>query len=288
MLYSLVQRTMKVFLRDKMLVFFSFLSVIISIVLFIAFLEQQQMSSLGALVDEVPGIKVLVTEWMVGGILAMTAMTSTLAVFSIFISDKESKRTADFLTTTGSRGAILLGYCMSAICIGFILTVIGYIACTIYLVILGADVPSLLQIVKVLAVIAVGVCLSATINLLLVLIAKSAKAFSTINSLVGTLIGFLCAVYIPLGVLPKVMQTIIEIFPISHIAVLLRQLLMENSLQTIFSGAPVQKQDYMQFYGVVYDVNGATVSPLQSLLYIVLAMILLGVISSFVFRKQNK
>lgn len=288
MLFSLVERTIKVFLRDKMLVFFSFFSVLISIILFIAFLEQQQIRSLGNLLDEVPGIQLLVSEWMVAGILAMTAMTSTLAVFSIFITDKESKRTADFLTTTGSRATILLSYVISAVIIGFLLTMLGYVVCTIYLVMLGSDLPSIVQIIKVIGVIAIGVFLSAMINLLLVLLAKSAKAFSTMNSLVGTLIGFLCAVYIPIGVLPNIMQYVIEAFPVSHIATLLRQLLMDNSLQTVFAGAPTEMQDYMKFYGVVYEVGYTTVSAFQSIIYIAAAIIILGILSAGVFRMQNK
>ncbi len=288
MLLSLVERTTKVFFRDKMLVFFSFLYVFISIILFIAFLEQQQIRSLGNVVNEVPGIKLLVSEWMIAGILAMTAMTSTLAVFAIFISDKESKRTADFLTTTGSRASILLSYLISAVIIGFMLTMLGYAVCTGYLMFLGADFPNVIQILKVTAVIAIGIILSAMINLLLVLLAKTAKAFSTMNSLVGTLIGFLCAVYIPIGVLPNAMQLFIEAFPVSHIATMLRQLLMENSLRTVFADAPVEMVEYKLFYGVVYEMGGTTLTVLHSILYIFVAIVLLGGLAVGLFRTQNK
>ena len=72
MLISLIERNMKIFFRDKMLVFFSLLSVFISILLFIFFLEQQQIGSLGNVFAVTPATKLLVTEWMIAGILAKT------------------------------------------------------------------------------------------------------------------------------------------------------------------------------------------------------------------------
>ena len=181
MLISLIERNMKIFFRDKMLVFFSLLSVFISILLFIFFLEQQQIGSLGNVFAVTPATKLLVTEWMIAGILAMTAMTSTLAVYSLFIYDKESRRTSDFLTTTGSHTNILLSYTISAFVIGFSLSIIGYIICTVYMLTLGASFPSMMEIAKVISIMAMGVLLSAMINLFIVLIVKSAKAFSTVN-----------------------------------------------------------------------------------------------------------
>lgn len=288
MLISLIERNMKIFFRDKMLVFFSLLSVFISIILFIFFLEQQQIRSLGNVLSVTPATKLLVTEWMIAGILAMTAMTSTLAVYSLFIYDKESRRTSDFLTTTGSHANILLSYTISAFVIGFILSIIGYIICTVYMLTLGASFPSMMEIAKVIGIMAMGVLLSAMINLFIVLIVKSAKAFSTVNSLVGTLIGFLCAVYIPIGVLPSTMQFVIQAFPVSHIAVLLRQVMMDHSLQTVFASAQTEMQQYMQFYGVFYEINGTSLSALQSIIYIASAIACLGLLSAWLFRMQNK
>lgn len=108
---SLIVRNNKIFFRDRMLVFFSLLSVLISIGLFIVFLQKLQLDAIRQVIEVTPAVELVVSEWMIAGILTMTAMTSTLAVFAIFVSDLESKRTADFLVTSASRYSIqLLGH----------------------------------------------------------------------------------------------------------------------------------------------------------------------------------
>ena len=96
MLWSLVSRNNKVFLRNKVLVFFSLLSVLILIGVYAIFLQKLQVSSIEQYVPVSPAIEIMVSEWMVAGLLSIIAMTTTLATFGIYIKDIESKITADF------------------------------------------------------------------------------------------------------------------------------------------------------------------------------------------------
>lgn len=288
MLTSLIVRNNKIFFRDRMLVFFSLLSVLISIGLFIVFLQKLQIDAISQIIKMTPAVELFVSQWMIAGILTMTAMTSTLAVFAIFVSDKESKRTADFLVTSASRFSIQLSYVISSVMIGFIMTSIAFILCEIYLLTLGAELPSVWKLIQLFDVIILGVLLSAMINLVVVLLAKSVKAFSTVNSLVGTLIGFLCAVYVPMGVLPKAIQTAIQLFPVSHVAVLLRQLLMEDSLLTVFGNAEEAMDSYMLTYGVVYEIGGSILGTQSSVLFICSSIVGIALFAAVLFRLQHK
>ncbi|MBM7664104.1 multidrug/hemolysin transport system permease protein [Solibacillus kalamii] len=288
MMMSLIVRNNKIFFRDRMLVFFSLLSVLISIGLFIVFLQKLQLDAIRQVIEVTPAVELVVSEWMIAGILTMTAMTSTLAVFAIFVSDQESKRTADFLVTSASRYSIQLSYVISSVMIGFIMTTIAFIVCEVYLLTLGAELPSVWKLMQFFGVIILGVLLSAMINLVIVLLAKSAKAFSTVNSLVGTLIGFLCAVYVPMGVLPKAIQTVIHLFPVSHVAVLLRQLLMEDSLNTVFGNANEAMDSYMLTYGVVYEIGSSVLGTQSSVLYICISIFGIAIFSAVLFRLQYK
>src|SRR5690606_28948098 len=67
---------------------------------------------------------------------------------------------------------------------------------------------------------------------------KSNNAFATASTVIGTLIGFLTGVYIPIGELPGSVQTVVKIFPPSHSAVLLRKIMMEEAQKISFAGAP--------------------------------------------------
>lgn len=288
MLTSLIVRNNKIFFRDRMLVFFSLLSVLISIGLFIVFLQKLQIDAISQVIEMTPAVELFVSQWMIAGILTMTAMTSTLAVFAIFVGDQESKRTADFLVTSASRFSIQLSYVISSVMIGFIMTSIAFIVCEIYLLTLGAELPSVWKLLQLVGVIMLGVLLSAMINLVIVLLARSVKAFSTVNSLVGTLIGFLCAVYVPMGVLPKAIQTVIHLFPVSHVAVLLRQLMMEDSLRTVFGNAEEAMDSYMLTYGVVYEIGGSILGTQSSVLFICSSIIGIAIFAAVLFRLQHK
>src|SRR4051812_43903777 len=118
MLLSLVSRNNKVFLRNKMLVFFSLLSVLILVSLYAVFLQKLQVNSIAEYVSVTPEIEIMVSEWMVSGLLSIIAMTATLGVFGIYIKDLESKTTADFLVTAASRFNIQLSYVISSFVIG--------------------------------------------------------------------------------------------------------------------------------------------------------------------------
>ena len=73
-----------------MVVFFSLLSVLILVGLYAIFLQKLQVNSIEQYVPVSPAIEVMVSEWMVAGLLSIIAMTTTLATFGIYIKDINS------------------------------------------------------------------------------------------------------------------------------------------------------------------------------------------------------
>lgn len=288
MLFSLVSRHNKNFFRDRLVVFFSLLTVIIVIALYIIFLQKMQVDAISQSMPVTTELKLLVNEWMVAGLLAIMPVTTTLALFGIYVKDVETKVAADFLATTLHRTTILISYLISSLIIGFVLTVFGYVACTIFLLSAGGELLDFITLVKVLAVILLGVLLSAMFNLLIVTFVKTQNAFSTISTLIGTVIGFLCGVYVPLGVLPSAVQSFIHFFPISHTAVLLRQILMEDSLETVFAGNEEAMQIYMEEFGVVYKVGETVVTQSMSVLFMIASIMVIALIAALNYKRKNK
>ncbi|AWE07140.1 multidrug ABC transporter permease [Lysinibacillus sp. 2017] len=288
MLWSLVSRNNKVFLRDKVLVFFSLLSVLILIGVYVIFLQKLQVSSIEQYVPISPAIEVMVSEWMVAGLLSIIAMTTTLATFGIYIKDIESKITADFLVTDASRFKIQLSYVISSFIIGFIMTFIGFICCEIFIVSIGGEFLSIIALMKVIGILILAVMMSSMINLFIVLFVNTETAFSTVNTIIGTVLGFLCGIYVPMSALPNYVQSIIHFFPVSHITVLLRNTFMTDSFDKVFGGNVEFAEDYMLNFGVVYKINGSIISGTTSILFIVGTIILLGFLSAIVFLKKHK
>ena len=288
-LFSLVSRNNKVFRRDKTQVFFSLLSVIIVIALYAIFLQKVQVDAIEQVTTATPETITMVNEWLIAGLLSMIAVTTTLSAFGIAVHDLESKSAVDFLTAPISRAKIQLSYVLNAFIIGFSFSFIALIACEIFIVTTGGELLNLVSTVKVIGLLLVSVLLASTLNMFLVLFIQSENAFATLSTIVGTLIGFLCGVYVPFGVLPSFAQNLIMYFPISHTTLLLREAFMHNSIETVFANAPREQVDtYLLNFGVVYEMNGQQISATTSLLFIIVTTIVLALLSIIIFKRKNK
>ncbi len=288
-LFNLVIRNNKVFYRDKTLVFFSLLSIFIVIMLYALFLQKMQVDAIEQMTKATPEIITMVNEWLVAGLLSMIAVTTTLAAFSIMIQDIEMKVTADFLTAPISRSTIQFSYVLNAFVIGLVFSFIALIGCEIYLVSAGGKWLSFEALLKVVGILVLSVLLASMFNLFLIQFVKSQSAFSTLSTIVGTLLGFLCGVYVPLGVVPTFAQNIIMYFPISHTTVLLRDAMMHDSLQTVFSNSPsTQIDSYKLNYGVMYEINGHVISNSTSIIFIIATTFVLAIVSIAIFKHRNQ
>lgn len=285
---NLVNRHNKVFRRDRMLVFFSILSVIIVIMLYAIFIQKTQVDAIEQLVPASDQLKTMVNEWMVAGLLSIIAVTTTLAALGIYIKDLETKVMADFLTTPNARAKIQLSYVINSLLIGFVLSLIGLIACQLFIVFMGGSWFTFEKIVQLIGIIALAVTLSSVFNLFLTLLVSTQNAFSTLNTVVGTAIGFLCGVYVPLGAVPDFVQKIIMVFPISHTTVLFREALMRDSLDKVFEGAPEAENTYEIQFGVHYEWNDMIFSPMHSVIYIIASIIVFTLISLWLYGRKNK
>lgn len=285
---SLIQRNSKVFRRDKTQVFFSLLSVIIVIVLYAIFLQKMQVDAIEQVTEATPELITMVNEWLVAGLLSMMAVTTTLGAFAIAVRDIESKATADFLTAPISRATIQMSYVLNAFIIGCLFSLVALIGCEIFIVSTGGELLSFSAFIKVLGILLLSVFLASVFNMFLVLFVSTQNAFSTLSTIVGTVLGFLCGVYVPVGVLPSFAQQLIMYFPISHTTLLLRNAFMENSIAKVFDGVPTEHvESYKLNYGIIYELNGHTVSLATSYIIIFVTIFVLALLSIIIFKKKN-
>lgn len=287
-LYSLISRNNKVFRRDKTQVFFSLLSIIIVIALYAIFLQKMQLDAIEQITKSTPDMIIMVNEWLVAGLLSMITVTTTLGAFGIMVKDIETKATSDFLTAQISRTKILLGYVFNAFLIGLISSLIAFLCCEAFIVFTGGELLELKEIIKVIVLLIISVCLASVFNLLIILFIQSQNAFSTLSTIVGTVIGFLCGVYVPLGFLPNFAQNLIMYFPISHTTLLLRDVFMQGSISTVFENtSSSQIEEYKLNYGILYEINGHFLTSIESLLFILVTILILIIFSIIIFKKKN-
>lgn len=288
-LSSLVQRNSKVFRRDKTQVFFSLLSVLIVLVLYAVFLQKMQVDAIEQMTEATPELVTMVNEWLVAGLLSMIAVSTTLAAYGVAVKDLESKAQADFLTAPISRATIQFSYVINAFIIGCIFSFIALIGCEIFIVATGGELLSFRNFVNVVGILFLSVLLASVFNLFLVIFVNTQNSFSTLSTIVGTAIGFLCGVYVPVGALPTFAQNLIMYFPISHTTLLLRNSFMESSISKVFDGAPASYvEDYKINYGIVYELHGNILSTSTSVIIIFVSILVLAILSIIIFKKKNK
>jgi len=285
---NLIKRNLWVFFRDRSAVFFSFLSVIIIIALYALFLADTQVKSLVSMVGDIDGIRFLVDSWIMGGLLAVNTVTVSLGALAVMVQDQENKAMRDFMTAPIRRTTIVLSYIISAIIIGVVITVVGLVVMEIYIVIAGGEMLSMAAMAKTMGVLLLCVINSTAILFFITSFVRSSTAFSTVSTITGTMIGFLAGIYVPIGVLPQGVQYVIEIFPTSHGAVMLRQLFMEAPLAKVFENAPPEVlEEYNKVFGVQFYVDGEPLSNQLMILYLSVVTIVFILLSIWRVRKMK-
>lgn len=267
-MFNLAQRNFRLFFRDKSTVFFSLLAVFIIIGLYVLFLGDTIASDM----KDIKDARFLMDSWIMGGLLAVTSVTTTMGAFGTMVEDRAKGTAKDFYASPLKRYQIAGGYVISSFMVGIIMCVITFILAEIYIVANGGELLPMLSIVKVLGLILLSVLSSSAMVFFLVSFFTSINAFATGSTVIGTLIGFLTGIYIPIGNLPDAVQLVVKIFPVTHAGVLFRQVFMDAPLQTAFGDLPAKAgETFKEELGVVLTFGDHT---LQASTHI---LVLLGV-----------
>lgn len=290
MIMHLAGRNMRVYLRDRTAVFFSLLSVFIIIGLYAVFLGDTNVRSIenmakGANPDD---IRWLVDSWIMAGILVVNSITVTLGLYGIMIDDEAKKRIHAYLVAPVSRSKLVAGYLVAANGVGLLLSAVAFVLVELYILVSGGHLLVPGQMAKALGVLAVTVLSSSSIVFFLASFIRSASAFSTLSTILGTIIGFITGIYVPIGVLPEFLQTLVKFVPATHSAALMRQIFMSEPLDKVFSTAPAQiRSEYTRVFGVDVLVGGKPLSE-TVMLGIVIGTGLIFLLLSVILMKRRK
>ena len=249
--FSLAIRNTKLFLRDKSAVFFSFLSIFIIIGLYALFLGDVQVQQIQQIIGKLDGIRWLVDSWIIAGIIAVNTVNTTMFSLTTIVNDIDSKVVKDLYTAPIKKWQIALGYILSSWITGILMSVISIVVGQIYIYSTGGEILSLVADLKVIGVTILSVISFSSILFFLFTFINSPRTVSTIGSIVGTLVGFIAGIYLPMGALPDGVQTFMKTVPVTYSAAMFRQIFMQEPLDKVFEGAPVEKiNDYVQTFGV--------------------------------------
>lgn len=257
----LTKRNCLVFLRDRGAVLFSLLSMFIVLLLMGIFLGQMNVDQITELLAAFGGVRDaaadrenavhLVRYWTLAGLLVVNALTVPLTVLGIMVSDAGDNRLESLYGAPVGRGKIALSYIASAVMIGTAFCLLTLFISLAYIRIMGGALLSVSALAQIFLYILFLVGIFSVILYLLALFVKSSGAWSGIATIMGTLVGFLGAIYLPMGNLPAGVADVLKYTPILHGASLLRKVCCADALDAVFTGMPKEAvAEYREFMGI--------------------------------------
>ncbi|MFR6485246.1 MAG: ABC transporter permease [Intestinibacter bartlettii] len=282
---SFVSRNLKVFFRDKTAVFFSLLAVLIVLGLYIFFLGDVWVDSF----PNIKGVKNLMNCWIIAGLIGVTSVTANMGAFGTMIEDKSKNKIKDFYVSPIKKSKIVGGYIISSFIVGSMMSVVTLIISQIYLVYSGVDVLNFKELTEVFLIILMTSLSNSAMILFIVSLFSSEKAFSTASTIVGTLIGFITGIYLPISMLPDSVQIIVKLFPTSHGISILRQIFMKKQMDISFADVPTNYiNEFKESMGVVYYINDKLVSNTASVFILIASTIIFFFLAVLILYKKKK
>ncbi len=239
---GLTKRNLLIFFKDKQSIVFSLLTSIIVFVLYLFFLKGTFVDAIKSALNQVAGLSNLVEVediemysnlTLLVGILGSAMITVPFNCLTTVVKDRESRIDYDILATPIRRWQIVLSYFVAATLSAIILT--GMIL-TVGLLILGSQGDmhmGLEDIVKAYGVVAIGSISATALFMIVVLFFKSSSASGAFFGMLSAAAGFVIGAYIPISQFSTGVQTFCNMFPASQITIILRNVLLNGTLDSI-------------------------------------------------------
>ncbi|PJI07536.1 MULTISPECIES: ABC transporter permease [Clostridium] len=196
-------------------------------------------------------------NYLIAGIIIMTVFQSALTNSTSIIEDIANGFMKEIIVSPSERWQISLGQISSAVVIsvlqGLIVVIMGLF--------MGLKISVLQFIGMFIVMIAVGFTFSA-IGLFLASLSKNSTTFQMITNVLLMPLTFLSGAYIPTNVMPKIVQPLVYINPLTYTTAIFRYITLKMWNMTNKSLIKA---------GVAFNLNGFIIKPYEGFL-IILAM----------------
>lgn len=236
---GMTTRNIKVYMKDRMAIVLSMLTQIIVLGLYLLFLKSNYVDAINSYLTGVENlvsdadIEALVNSWLIAGVIGTSVVTVALNSLSVMVSDKQEKIDFDYNATPAKPYLIVLSYFSGAVVSTFLISSILLTAGLVFLAIGGLFLYTVTDILMLYGIVLLG---SISGSIILMLFASFFKKNSTLSSfgiLISVAIGFVIGAYMPVSQFGDSVQTVVNLVPGSHIAGMLRNVLMTPAIDNI-------------------------------------------------------
>lgn len=297
-LFQLVRRNLRVYYRNRGNVFFSLLTCIIVIVLMVVFLGDMNIRSITNLLNEYGGVRntaeddknalALILNWITAGIVIVNSVTVTLTVIGNMIEDEENHRLISFYVSPMKRSVFVFSYVISGYIMGAIMCILTVFISEAYIFMSGSIAISFGDIMTAIGYALTVEFFASGVTFFLVSLVHSKSAFSGLSTVVGTLIGFLGAIYVPIGALPEGVAKVCKYIPFMPASALVRNAFTNNLVDKTFTNVPPELiSQYRLEMGIDLEYGSHLLTTTEMMLLLVVCGIIFTVLSVLIQNKRH-
>ena len=297
-IYYLLKRNILLYLRDRVAVFFSILSMLIVLALMVIFLGNMNIENVvdalaesGSLRDTATDEKnagYLIQMWTLAGILIVNAVTITLTVMGPMVQDETKNRLASFYMAPVKRIKITLGYILSSWIVGIGMCILTLILGELYMAFCGPPLLSAADCLKLCGMIVLNTFVYASLSYFMALFIHSESAWSGIMTIIGTLVGFVGAIYLPMSMLPEGVSKVLKCLPVLHGAAMMRMVCTKDAIDRTFAGLPeIAGDTFREQMGVSIFMGDREIVLFDQILFLLICAIIAIIASAWITKRRK-
>ena len=241
----LTGRTMKLYLKNPLSILFSFVYMLLFIVLISLFLGDYMAKGMMDVYAEVEGMDFTHIRWLVdatamAGVLMINCILVPLNVLTIMVQDSNDNRLDSFLGSAAARNKLVVGYWLAPFLAGIVMNILCLFIAEGVTVMNGGEWLSIRSHIEMAGLIIANTFSATSILFAAAMLTKSVSLYSTFTGIMSALAGFLTGAFLPIGMFPANIQKIFVLIPAHHGATLMRSVMTREPLMATFGNVPGQ------------------------------------------------
>ena len=236
-LMGLTKRNILVYLNDKGSIFFSMLTPLIILILYLLFLKSTFLSSLenaaaglGDLISA-KDMDQFVNGLLLTGIISTSLITIPYNALETIVRDREEKVYFDMISTPVKRAQIILSYYLAAVISAFMQTLVVLLIGLGVLLLSGSMYLTATDILCLVGAIFLGTVSSTAIFTLIMMFFRKMGTCSAFMGIISAVSGFIVGAYLPLSEFSRTIQNVCNLVPATGVTVLIRNFLTGGVLK---------------------------------------------------------
>jgi len=209
----LTGRTMKLYLKNPLSILFSFVYMLLFIVLISLFLGDYMAKGMMDVYAEVEGMDFAHIRWLVdttsmAGVLMINCILVPLNVLTIMVQDSNDNRLDSFLVSAVARNKLVVGYWLAPFLVGIVMNILCLFIAEGVTVMNGGEWLSIRSHIEMAGLIIANTFSATSILFVAAMLTKSVSLYSTFTGIMSALAGFLTGAFLPIGMFPANIQKI--------------------------------------------------------------------------------